>query len=300
MKFNYSYLSSRLFLSALFAFLLLVACRNDQKSDHQTVETSSELPTDAEDLGLNSAIKSIRTRYYEAAGDRENIETVGLSDEEQDSYVAFDKQGNKTQEKWFDSEGNEVFQVHYKRGAQGKLIEKKGSYPDETIETIDSLRYDKKGRWIQTDRYDGKGELLIRLTYQWNEKGEKVKQAAYKPTGDLDQLIHFTYDRAGNRKQEAHENGEGQRILKRVLEYNGAEVSAMKEYNKNDQLLSETRLTYDEHGRKLKEEIIGQNGKVLRQNDYSYTLDAKGNWTQQVVFESQKPELIIQREITYY
>lgn len=300
MKHNYFYLSSRPFLSALFAILLLVACRNDKQSDHKAADAPFELPTDVQDLGLKSAIKSIRTQYYEAAGDRENVETIGRSDEEQDSYVAFDKKGNKTEEKWFDSDGNEVFGTQYQRDAQGKLIEKRGGYPDGTIETIDSLRYDRRGRWIQTDRYDGKGELLIRLTYQWSEKGQKIKQAAYKPSGDLDQLTTFRYDSVGNRKQETHENGEGERILKRVLEYAGTEISAMKEYDKTDQLLSEARIAYDEHGLKLKEEIIGQKAKVLRKNDYSYTLDAQGNWTQQVVFESQKPEMIIEREITYY
>ncbi len=299
MKPNY-YLSSRLFLSVLFTLVLFVACRNDQKSDRKTAGAPFALPTDVQDLGLKSAIKSIRTQYYEAAGDRENVETVGASDEEQDSYVAFDKEGNKTQEKWFDSDGNEVFKTQYNRNAQGKLIEKRGCYPDGTIETIDSLRYDAEGHWIQTDRYDGRGEPLIRLTYQWNEKGQKVRQAAYKPSGDLDQLIEFTYDRAGNRKQETHENGMGERILKRVLEYTGTEVSAMKEYDNTDQLLSEAQIAYDEHGLKLKEEIIGQKGKVLRQTDYSYTLDAQGNWTKQIVFESQKPEMIIEREITYY
>lgn len=300
MKSNYLYLIGRLFLSVLFSVLVLVACRNDKKSDHKPAGTPFELPTDAQNLGLKSSIKSIRTQYYEAAGDREHVETIGSLDEEQDSYVTFDKKGYKTEEKWFDSDGDEVFRTQYKRNAIGKLIEKKRAYPDGNIETIDSLRYDTAGRWIQTDRYDGRGELLIRLAYKWNKKGQKIEQAAYKPSGVLDQLTKFEYDSSGNRKKEEHENGKGDRILKRVLEYTDAEVSAMKEYSKTEQLLSETHITYDEHGLKLKEEIIGQNGKVLRKNDYSYTLDAQGNWIKQIVFESQKPEIIIERKIKYY
>lgn len=277
-------------------FLLLQSCVKDNKSNQLS---EKELMTDAERLGLRGQVKSVKTLYFDAAGDKENVQKLGKSDGEQDSFFRLDKRGQKLQENWLDNEGNVVYKIEYNQDSVGKRVEKLMRYADEADGTRDSLRYDAAGRLIGIDSYED-GSFFARTVFKYDKEGLKQEQIDYDSSDDIDRKTVYDYDDEGRRIAEEHFNKNGDRVIKRLFSYDGDNISEIKELDKEDKLLSRIEIAYDENGLKSEENVFGSQDNSIQESSYSYELDEQQNWIKQTVFQSQKPVMIIEREVEYY
>jgi hypothetical protein len=180
----------------------------------------------------------------------------------------------------------QIFRIFSKRGF---VTEESYFDPFMYLESVTLYSYDKKNNLIQVILNDFEGRQLKRETFTWNKPTNSKTHSEYSETN---QLRRKTVD-------ELRENG----TLRRQV---------VTDYDSGEQPVTRREVYCDAKGNPEKELVYDPNeAQPKYEFNYSYKLDAKGNWTEErktrvIVYNGKRlkdtkfPPDITKREFVYY
>ena len=109
------------------------------------------------------------------------------------------KDGKKAEEARYDHNNEIVEKTFYTYDTKGNLVEEKKYEGEELLDKL-VYAYDSKGRKTLYERYEGDGTLGFKSTYEYDEKGNLIKEQYYTTpdTPDFSTGYTYTYDEKGN------------------------------------------------------------------------------------------------------
>ena len=248
--------------------------------------------TDLQKAGLQGKVKSYRMIGYEF--DENGKEQLMNSE----FYAEFDKKGMNT-----------------------KMQAKNGGTVINYVDTRD-----EKGNLIESDSRDASNTSMSKNTYEYDERGNRVRQDVITPDGSVFMSRVSAYD-GHDRLIEVSECLAGLCDNKTVYVYdNNDKVSEERKLGKGDVLKSKTVFTYDAQGNavekkvydgegNLKQRIVSEfdahnnavevsyydaDGTIAKKENYTLVYDKKKNWTKKTTIIDGKPTMIMVQKIKYF
>jgi hypothetical protein len=164
---------------------------------------------------------------------------------------SYDK-GKLVNHQVLDADESLISEREYTYDDLGKLIETTEHYPDDFHRHTIVQKFDETGKRIKTLRYNGKDQLIEKMTYEWDEM-DRVKRIIEETPYGVN-TTHHSYDQFGN-------------------------IILQEEYNEDDELLNRVERTYNEDNRLTESHVfIDGQGKGMSQNyfmryEYEYFED---------------------------
>ena len=185
---------------------------------------------------------------------------------------------------------------------------------------------DEKGNLIESDSRDASNTSMSKNTYEYDERGNRVRQDVITPDGSVFMSRVSAYD-AHDRLIEVSECLAGLCDNKTVYVYdNNDKVSEERKLGKGDVLKSKTVFTYDAQGNavekkvydgegNLKQKIVSEfdahnnaievsyydaDGTIAKKENYTLVYDKKKNWTKKTTIIDGKPTMIMVQKIKYF
>ncbi len=203
---------------------------------------------------------------------------------------------------------NGTFTYTYRYDDSGNRIEEK-AYVNGHLEKTKTVtyRYNKKGNIIEKiyagnisfKRYDDNGHLIEeRYSPDFTSGRHCAYQKVMKRCGHsgcgAESYCTYQYDDRGNRIK-ANCNGE-QIIYRYDSNNNEIEESCGSPSHKP---WYQSIHQYDDKNNLIKEKRI-ENDTIGKDRSYRYLYDKQGNWIKKITFEKDIPQLIEERQFTYY
>ena len=145
------------------------------------------------------------------------------------SFERFDRNGNRTEELYYDTKGNTMFTCEFLYDEKGNEIKKMGAELDEVIyekwkytmmdngnkiEKSSEYKKNKDQKWIYTldDRtniaeevyYDVSGTISYKMQYIYDAKENLIEKREYDPYGNVYRKWIYKYDDKGNNIEMYH------------------------------------------------------------------------------------------------
>ena len=129
------------------------------------------------------------------------------------------KDGKKSEEARYDYNNELVEKTFYTYNSNGNLVEEKKYEGEELLDKF-VYAYNQKGQKILYERYEGDGTLGFRSTYEYDEKGNVVKEGITTP-GEPEFVTTrtFTYEKGNWINKVEYEDGEPLTLTERTITY---------------------------------------------------------------------------------
>lgn len=185
--------------------------------------------------------------------------------------------------KKYDSNGNVTERRLYKRtdylppnksaSSRGKNSFRKETAKDDfVLETVLYSKYDEKGRFINADEFDEKGNFLknSKVVYQFDSLGRIIESGS------------FFSDEKGNTREVFHYDSCGNKISFELYDFKGVKTQMLYSYDKNGKIVKivtfNDRLKtkeieqskYDAKGNRVFKSISDGDGKVILEQFFKY------------------------------
>ena len=174
----------------------------------------------------------------------------------------------------FYGEGSPEFSTHYVY-ENGSLV-REDSYTDDDFDSTEkTYEYDEAGRLTCQTDFDEDGKTLYRLrqmfnengllqerivdelqandrrhyVYEYDEKGQRIKELVYNFNEKLIAKIYYVYDEAGHVTQSEEENLD--RYVRLVYTFDGDFCTKIEQFDKADALVSWTEYVRSDDGKML-------------------------------------------------
>lgn len=186
------------------------------------------------------------------------------------SFERFDREGNRSEEIFYDVKGTPVYSCQFFFDENGNEIKKAGGGGDEVIyeqwiysannngkkvEKKSAFRKLKGEKWIYTlDAnqnkteeifYDSKGEIFYKLEFLYDSKQNLIEKKEYDSFGNIYQKWIFKYDEKGNNTETHH-------------------------YVSNNQLYRIVQMRYDKKGNMKSKFILDKDENVMELTVYIF------------------------------
>jgi hypothetical protein len=181
-------------------------------------------------------------------------------------------------------------------------------YCDHDRRLIDSFRhvylYDARGHLVEdrTDRITGEGPTGDRNIYEYDATGQKTAWRWYDSDGVLIQAVLFHPDREKHLVAVQVEAEAGGFQTKEIYAVDSMERPIeIVSFDDHGEILSKTRLSYDDHGKWVERILSARGGDVREVVLYEY--DKRGNWikrTTRTIQPTGEERSITRRRIEYY
>jgi hypothetical protein len=227
-----------------------------------SVDSYAQVKNSSETSGLTGCVKSVElSRIEYALKDGKSVEGKPVPIQ----TIAFDEDGNKTE------------QVTYDRS---------GSATDRLVYT-----YDAAGRNTGYDEYssivDKSLSTARRHVYKLDDAGRTIEHAVFDSDGSTASRFFYKYDDRGNKLEELFYSGNGSRTGKSVNVYDGnAKLLSQTSYDADDNVSWKIVNSYDAEGRKT--ELVHHQGGILRYR-ITYKYDDKGRVKEEETSEYNAP-----------
>lgn len=231
---------------------------------------------DLSEFKLKGKIKTIQEISYEALENNGRIEAGKRAKPawKKDTQRVFDKKGFLTEEIIYKTDGD-IRSKSIIEHKKNEISETNYTAFEEVIYT-QSARLNEVGKVIENVRYNADGEEVIKRIYLYDEKLNLIEELQYFNQSKTPSVTNkYVYDEKGNK----------------IEEYM---------YNPLGVLIAKWHSDYDENGSLIEENYFFSDGSLSAQDVYSYKLDEKGNWIQQITLTNGKPRYIVLRNIEYY
>ena len=282
----------------------------------------NEISSDCKRLGLNTTVKSVQVKTYEAESKFGEI-VRGDLDRDGNYLASFDEEGNLTSITDFDDDGELDSKTVFAYDDRNRLITYTQYYWNDLVSSFEYV-YDenylvklnqKLFKNVLTE-YKRNGEQI--LEYKKFVDGEIEEMAKYLESSST-RASYIVYDNEGKELRTVQEEYDKEGRLLKQIKNTGAKIdTTIWIYNKTGYL---TEVSMTEH--KYKGEIkyndknlpIYIKGGDLYHNTevvltfwnknkvyyLEYEYDDKGNWIKQIVYEGEmkKPYTISDRSIVY-
>jgi len=245
---------------------------------------SNIVSEDLKELNLKGDVKSVTTLKYKAVEKFGNIDknksTYRDDDDITDQYsntaLSFNEAGKLMTLKFMDSDGRSIFVMKFESDSSATMYSGDGN-------RVMVIKFKDKGGILNGDYYQANGDLLIRSIIEVNENDQPLEIMQYDANGKL----------IGFEKNKFDGNGliseiEQMELVPNRRSYYDSEVQRITNYH----------FTYNEHKDPIKIDYTKYNRTEQRECTYEY--DEMGNWIRKYIVVDAKPELIVEREITYY
>lgn len=158
---------------------------------------------------------------------------------------------------------------------QHKNIVKYNTYnSDGTLDSFQENDYDDNGNIVSITSKLIKSNRVFKTTKRYNPKNQVIKQATYKPNGDIRYIRTFVYDEKGNE------------IESEMTRPNGDYTKFVSTYDERNNIL--TQYWYD------------KNGKQKHWNNWIYSYDKNDNWITKKRYSKGELGFVWERIIEYY
>jgi len=175
-----------------------------------------------------------------------------------------------------------------------KIIELTKLNRDLNVDAKHIFKYDAKGFKTEESSFNQKGDLENRNLLFYNDNGNIIKEIIRngKRLDYLNGIYQYEYDSKDRVVLESHSNKVGV-IQKTEFSYQESAIhSTVFESNRK---VREIKTIYDSYGNILEREI-NRNEYI----NYVYEYDKEGNWIEKIEYKENIPQLVTQREITYF
>lgn len=224
-----------------------------------------------------------------------------LGSSDQDYLRIYNIDGYLEQEDRFLSDGILFEKIEYLYDDLGNRIEtrilERGRLPG--FEKKIEFSYQNE-RLIEEIEYSATGVLIGKKIYQFDEKGNVIKEIRSHPNGRSNEIV-FKYDIQGNKIDQKTFYPSGEISLPwLVFKYDNKGNKIEDIYLNRDKSSSRKDIyTYDDKNN-INEIKIFYNNQLEKKINNSFKYDETGNWVKKVVFENNIPQYIVKREIIYF
>lgn len=221
-----------------------------------------------------------------------------------------------------------ITEIEYYPIEQGEKIIKGNTTSSGKIITF----YNLKGNRIEKKQYNLGNDVILKFSYHYDNKELLTKWEVYDVDEELNKnkLIHqYTYkydndflvetiwyntNEDKSQKWVYKNNKKGQQIEEKIcdiqgecswtstFEYDNKGNFIQKDSYKEEVLYERKIIKYDDNNNILEKKqyyIVDEN--LNTKYSYKYTkYDSNSNWIQQIEYENDKPQKIVEREIEYY
>ena len=251
--------------------------REEDYADEQTINRGSSYEYDENNLLIAITDYDINGVYYFYQYTYDDSGKI-LKEERYDAYddlmnvllYFYDERGFKIRSEELDSEGNCISSYEYINNEDGKPVEQK-VFSENELSSHAKITYDENGNPTQSWLYDGEENLV------------QTNQIAYNANGDPKELVQNDLTASSTKKY--------------IYSYNDKNKMVFAELIINDDFFSSEEYVYNEQGDDVK--FVKFTPFDVVTYIYEYLYDEKGNWTQKIVYENDKPVKKYTRKITY-
>jgi hypothetical protein len=272
------------------------------------IQTSNAQTAKKNDLyrwGLKGNIESVHEITYEAKTKSDHVskgEKI-INDQEIDTKVTFNNQGNTIEDLQYDKSGNlsKKFTFAYddkmhlieecRYGSDGNLahttkfvlvfdssgnvVESNILNEEDNVNGKTIRKYDAKGNVIERQRFYASGVSKMKINYSYNDKGDMIETIWY----DLNRNIIF---------KEIYKVDEGGKVVEEIDLEKGLKFNSKYTY------------VYDERGNLIEKHWYKKEEKPHMNWTYKYDYDVNNNWTQRIQYNGKKALSITERKIEYF
>lgn len=150
---------------------------------------------------------------------------------------AYDESGRLLVGYWQAWETGEIGKSEYKY-ENGRLVWEQMYDPDGSISSYFTYEYDEKGRKMRWNEWLSEGELGCYFTFEYDDADQCIKQNAYEVSGELRYYYVFEYDQSGKQTRQTHYGADGAMVEYEILKYDDkGELQGRERYDASGQLL---------------------------------------------------------------
>lgn len=236
----------------------------------------------------NGVIEGPRERYFSPKDDY-------------DYFRKYNIEGNLEQQDRFFSDGILFEKIEYLYNDLGNKIEikilERGRLPGFEKKIV--FLYQNE-RLIEEIEYSATGDLIIKKNYQFDGKGNVIKEIRSYPNGRSNEIV-FNYDSQGNQiEQKTFYPGGEISLPWLVFKYDNKGNKIEDIYLNRDKSSSRKDIyTYDDKNNIMEIKIF-YDGHLEKKVNNTFQYDENGNWVKKVVFKNDIPQHIVKREIIYF
>ena len=271
----------------------------ESNGSNPNININSHKITHREEFGLKGNVKSIKeTSYLEVEKFGGIVKEKDRKDPylEKDFYFIFNKNGNKTQEYKYNSDGSLYSEFKYKYNSKRNVKLCRGTtsllsflaptdyyyffeYDDNENLILEShfqssdlnliysyaYIYDENNNQIEVNHYKSDESLVSKSEYKYDDEGHKIEKNHFESNGILESYTKYKYDDKGN-----------------LIEWH--------KYEPDGSIVFQRTFEYDDYGN-----IIKAGGST-----YTYEYDQEGNWIVKIEFSDNVKGHVVEREIEYF
>lgn len=173
---------------------------------------------------------------------------------------------------------------------------------DGALEAKIKYVHDDQNRIVETNEYDGEGELFRKEKAIYNDDGSIAEKTIYNNDGELVRTTKYIYgDNSSNPSELEEYNEEGKLLNKAEMYYDTrGNVTAMNVYDE-DVFYGKVEYVYDQFDQVVKGVFYPEDEDLDESSqETTYVYDSNNNWISKTVIEDGEADEIVERVITYY
>lgn len=253
-------------------------------------------------MNLNGKVKSLtKLGYHVVEENGVMIKGNKYEGRFQEIYL-FNKEGNVTETKQIESNGDLYNRHLFTYNTKGILIESEW-HSEFGKETVSEYKYDNRENLIEWKINNVEGNRSQRYIYKYDDKANQIESNWYSTDSTLTIKSISVYDDKGNKIVENYFNSKGELDDKSTYKYDDkGDIIESKLYELNSNTVYKFKYEFDGIGNVIRTDKIkvNENDKLIRKSFETFTYDFNNNWIEHIVYENEIPELIEERIIEYY
>ncbi|MDP2895089.1 MAG: hypothetical protein Q8Q12_00850, partial [bacterium] len=194
--------------------------------------------------------------------------------------TSYNRRGDVTEERWYDSSGNLDFRVLFTHDAKGNVREVVRRDAQDNLLERHVYRHDSKGRPTESLAYDSEGQLTAKGEYRHDAKKNAVECVFRDEKGLQKNRRLDVQDAKGRRIRTEWYDADNTLKWRTLISYNPNDAKIEEtscDYNPDGSLDRKTVSTYDARRRILSEATYAAAGSLLERFEYTYEYDWRGN-----------------------
>jgi hypothetical protein len=186
------------------------------------------------------------------------------------SFERFDREGNRTEEIYYDPKGNPNFSCQYIYDDQGNQIKKMGGEGDEVIYEQWSYTVSDNGKKVER-KSEFKKSKEEKWIYAYDDQKNINTVTYYDISGTMNYKWEFTYDDKLNVTQKSELDAYGNVYQKWVYKYDEkGNNTEMHHYVSNNQLDKIFQMRYDKKGNVKSKFMLDKDENIINLTVYIY------------------------------
>ena len=186
------------------------------------------------------------------------------------SFERFDRNGNRSEEVYYDAKGNSSYTCEYLYDDNGNEIKKMGGTGDDIVYDKWIYAFADNGRTAERKSEFKKGKDA-KWTFAYDDKKNITEEIYYDGSGTMSYKWDFDYDTKQNVTEKQELDSYGNVYQKWVYKYDdkGNNIE-MNHYVSNNQLYKTYQMRYDKKGNVKSKFTLDKDDKIIELTIYVY------------------------------